>query len=120
MNNLWDHLPNAIQLDRIISHVNRYPKKWYGVSWPYRAGTWEAARSAIVNDRGKERAWESALWEAPRRAAPLVWHALLALIAYDDCGYMLDFTPEQIRLYAALIGSPATILIGPAVIIMHR
>ena len=66
-----------------------------------------------------DAAWDAArgaAWDAARGAA---WGAargaIAALIAWDDCAYLLDSDVEAVRIYAAL-GVNAAILLLPAVI----
>ena len=63
------------------------------------------------------------MWLESREAA---WNAvrdsmndtLLALIAYDDCAYMLDSDPGELAILAAF-GDPRAVLILPACEILH-
>ena len=91
MSNAWDHLPNAKHIDKVLVHAKTYPEKW--------DAAWVATRRDAVRDA--------------------VRGAIVVLIAYDDCAHMLEFTPEQIHLYACL-GIPAAILLEPAVTAMYN
>ena len=44
---------------------------------------------------------------------------MLALIAYDDCAYLLDEKPEHLRLMG-ILGNNAAILLYPAVKAMQK
>ena len=44
--------------------------------------------------------------------------AITALIAYDDCAYLLEQTPEVVRASARLTDDPAAVLLLPAVMAM--
>jgi len=60
---------------------------------------------------------------AVRRKANIVWLAATdatdALVAWDDCAYILDLHPDVVRLMAASGNEPA-ILMEAAVIAMHE
>ena len=90
MTNAWSHLPNAKHIDRIMQSLKDDPAAW--------DAAWDAARDAAGD----------AVWVA---AGDAVW----ALIAWDDCAYLLDTDPDKVRVLA-LLGHPAAILLLPAVI----
>ena len=94
MANAWDHLPNAKHIDRIIQSLKDDP-------W-----AWAAARNAARN-ASRNAAWDAA-WDA-------AWYATIALIAWDDCAYLLDTDPDKVRVLA-LLGQPAAVLLLPAAI----
>ena len=100
----WAHLPNAKHIDRILASLNANPQQWAD-AWNkiYPAGT-TAARGA---------AWDAA-WDAARGAVwGAVWVAISALIAYDDCAYMLESEVGELRILAAL-GDQKAILLVPS------
>ena len=115
-----------------------------GAAWDAaRSATWDAARSAAwgaargavgdaVGDAVWDTAWDavgdaaggaagdavwdaarSATWNAARNAAE---DAVCALVAYDDCAYLLDLSPDVVRAHYALTDEPAALLLLPAVI----
>ena len=45
--------------------------------------------------------------------------ALGALIAWDDCAYLLNTDPEKVRVLA-LLGQPAAVLLLPAVTVFQK
>jgi hypothetical protein len=47
------------------------------------------------------------------------WGAILALIAWDDCGHLLDIDPKQVQVLA-LLGQPAAVLLLPAAIALNK
>ena len=138
----WAHLPNAPHIDRILEHVAQYPLKWSaaqgaarGAAWSTAQGAardtawsaaWSAARNAAwnaVRNAARNAAW-SAAWNAVRNAARnAAWNAARdatdALIAWDDCAYLLDLTPETVRGIARVSDSPAAFLLLPAVIALQ-
>ena len=93
----WSHLPNAKYIDRILAHV-----KTDSVAGDARS----VARSA---------AWDAALpsaWDA-------AWDAILALVAWDHAGALLDLPAEQVRVLA-LLGQPAAVLMYPVALAMEN
>ncbi len=68
-------------------------------------------------------AWNK-IWEQIRNVdinvlRPAVWFAVTALIAYDDCGYMLDSDPGELAMLAKL-GDHRAILLLPACIALSK
>lgn len=59
---------------------------------------WGAARDDARDDA----------WDAVRDAA---WGAVLALVAWDDCGVLLDMPVDAIKTLAALEHHPAVLLL---------
>jgi len=55
-------------------------------------------------------------WDAAWDAA---WGDARCLIAWDDCGYILDLPPDVVRTLAGA-GNPAAVLLLPAVIAMYE
>ena len=98
MKSEWSHLPNAKYIDRILSHIENDPESW--------EAAWRAAR----------KAQREAARGAARKAA---MGAILALVAWDHAGTLLDLPAEQVKLLA-LLGQPAAILMYPAVSVMEN
>ena len=131
--NEWSYLPNAAHIDRILADLKANPDRWIAVvnsaTYP---DAYDAARTAIYTAAALA-AWTAALaaWTAARTAAwnaarDAAWRAasaafaydaartaILALIAYDDCAYLLNEKPEDVHMFA-LLGQPAAILLYPA------
>jgi len=87
----WADLPNAKHIDRILADLKKNPDRWY------------ATRNA-ASDAARDDAW---------------YAALLALIAYDDCAYLLDEKPEHVQILA-LLGNQVAILLYPACIALQK
>ena len=118
----WADLPNAKHIDRIIANLERNPYNWGAA----RTAAWDDAWDAVW-DAARGAAWGSAryaAWDAARYAA---WNAAsdaargasLALIAYDDCAYLLDEKPEHVQMLG-LLGNQAAILLYPACVAMQK
>ena len=124
----WSDLPNAAHIDRILKHVKENPKSWTSAAVSNAVDAADAVRdaaSAAVSDAvdAEGVAWAAAsdaLRDAVYDAAyDAVWdtvrNATLALAAWDDCGYLLDAEPHQVRMWAALGHQPAILLLSACV-----
>lgn len=132
MTTAWSHLPNAAHIDAVIASVAAHPAQWRA-AW---AGVWvspwnpladlsrqamqsRAYQAMIVAERGREAEWFAVadeVWDAARNAAyDAAWNAVLALVAYDDCAYLLSMPLDQVQVLAAL-ELPAAVLLLPAVV----
>ena len=130
----WAHLPNAKHIDWVIASVKAHPKKWVAArdaAWAaaydaaYDAAytaAWNAAELAAWRMAGKvlyDAAWTAvgdAVGDAAREAAKC---ALLALVAYDDCAYMVESDIDEIKILAKL-GDQRAILLLPACIVFNE
>jgi hypothetical protein len=63
--------------------------------------------------------WYAAVEAAVDAAVDAAWDAIIALIAWDDCGHLLDTDPKQVQILA-LLGQPAAVLLLPAVIALNQ
>ena len=101
----WAHLPNAKYINDIIASLGTHNTVWLDASpCQPRDAAWEAALEAaleVAREGARPAVWAAA-WEAAAAARPAARCAILALIAYDDCAYMLDSDPEEIRILAKL------------------
>ena len=115
----WAHLPNAPHIDRVIASVKAHPDQWVGgrgVAWNTE---WDAGRSAEWWEvRAEVWAVRTEWATAWREAYETLQDALLALIAFDDCGYMLDSDPGELAILAKF-GDPRAVLILPACKVFH-
>ncbi len=117
----WAHLPNAIHFDRLV------------VSIKYNAHLW-AGTFNLPEDRNRnvDTAWDTAWHLIQHTYARKIytdicyfaysWQgrmAFTALIAYDDCAYMLDSDPGELAILAAF-GDPRAILLLPACIALAK
>jgi len=114
----WADLPNAKHIDRIIANLERNPYNWgaartaaWDDAWD---AVWDAARGAAwsteryaARDAARYAAWNAARGDARGAVAS---GAILALIAYDDCAYLLDEKPEHVQMLALLGNEKALLL----------
>ena len=115
MTTKWAHLPNAAHIDRVLASFNSHPGQWNAAESEKWAEAWNAARDAVLA-QGRYTEWaaaaEAAVWEVPRR------DTILALVAYDDCAYMIDSDPGELAILAKF-GDPRAVLLLSACKILH-
>ena len=109
----WSHLPNARHIDWIIRDVKLNLSDWDAA----RDAAWDAVRFAAQNaakNAVKNAAQDAAWWAAQIAAQNAAWgaaqNAILALIAYDHAGALVDRPVDQVRVMA-ILGQPAAILL---------
>ena len=117
----WAHLPNAVHIDRVLASALANEYRWVQVRTEERGAAWDAAwhtswlaARSVLLAQGREAAWavaRDAAWNAVR-------DAILALIAYDDCAYMLDSEPGELAIVAEF-GNRNAILLLPACKAFH-
>jgi len=141
----WAHLPNAKHIDWVIASLKANPEMWVA-AWrtrdAARYAAWNAARVAAFDaawntageaargaafgaafDAEWDSAWDSAFdaaWntagEAARGAAT---DAIAALVAYDDCAYMIESEVGELKIIAAF-GDQKAVLLLPACIVYNE
>ncbi len=134
----WAHLPNAAYIDRILAHLKAYPGCWSvdrNSAWSeaYNAAAWNASLKT-----GQDAAWgtiRGVVWNVIRYAVRDVTFgaamgdarnstddaargAVLALVAYDDCAYILDLPSGAVRVMVSA-GDQKAVLLHPAVVAMN-
>ena len=109
----WSHLPNAKYIDRIIAHVKANSGAWYEAWGEARDAAWDAAYEA---------AWDAAYGAACVAAWDAAWGAvrgaILALVAWDRAGGLMDLPAEQVKVLA-ILGDQVAILMYPAIVAME-
>jgi len=126
----WAHLPNAKHIDWVLASLKAHPEKWEAARYVARnaAGdaswyaAWTAARNAaryVARTAALDASWTAArdaAWDAANNAAKC---ALLALVAYDDCAYMVESDIDEIKILAKL-GDQRALLLLPACIVFNE
>ena len=117
----WRHLPNAPRIKALIECARRNPDAWLREPESNRNRAWQRAK-----DRAEEQArvgmhllaWRESSLDEPVSELE-VWSniggATLALVAYDDCGHLLDMSYERLLVWANVSEEPAAWLLLPAV-----
>ena len=118
---MWDATKNAAWLAAkdeawYAALLSAKDEAWYAAWLAAKDEAWYAAKDAVWN-AAKDAVWNAArdaAWDAAKDEA---WYAardaVLALIAYDDCVYLLDMKADQVKILA-LLGQPAAVLLYPA------
>ena len=108
----WAHLPNAVHIDRVLESVLSTPYHWV-VSWQVKAHdvAWAATQDSLI-DQGKYRVWTTTRDFLIDRGKYTSWDAILALIAFDDCAYMLDSDPSELAILAKFGDCRAVLLLS--------
>jgi hypothetical protein len=130
----WADLPNAKYIDLVLASMNKNPAAWDAaaakdaakdVAW---TAAWAAARTAAsaaarASDAARAAAWTAAwaaAWAAARTAASdAASDALLALIIWDNYGYLLEAKSEDVK-NLALLGNHAAVLLYPACVALQN
>ena len=107
--NTWYNLPNAKHIDRVLMSIKNNPDIWHAPESAAWDAAWHTAWGA-AKDATRDSACEAACEAAGHAAWDAAWGAVLALIAYDDCAYLLDMKADQVKL----LGMPAAVLLYPA------
>ena len=115
----WDHLPNAQHIDRLMTHLKTHPEQ--GANRPAKYIT--PARNAawkIISRRPQAKAWCAARDEvySMGHSQAITCDVFLALIAYDDCAYILALPIGAIKVMASA-NIPAAMLLYPAMVAMQ-
>jgi len=122
----WAHLPNAKHIDWVLASLKANPEKWdaawdaaYDAAWSAAYGAartaawgaaWKAASDAAY-DVANEAAWLAVFYAAR--------DAIAALIAWDDCAYMIESEVDEIKILAKL-GDQKALLLLPACIVYNE
>ncbi len=125
MTTTWEHLPNAVHIDRIKGSVIANPKQWADAYnsipktdtfYVMRNAAWELIwRKLMVTKLTWDIVWDPSCgtpWDPS-------WHAVAALASYDDCADMLDYDPDFLAIIAAL-GDERAIMLLPACIALSK
>jgi len=142
----WADLPNAKYIDMIMYSLKKdnaaRDAAYNAARDAVSDAAWVAAMDAAYNeakgaaykaarDAARDAAWGAAwdaawgsaynaAWGAAWGAAwDAVRDAVRALIAWDDCGYLLDEKPEDVKKLA-LLGNQAAVLLYPACIALNK
>lgn len=127
MTTAWNHLPNAAHIDRIIANFKINPSKWYTAASKECKLAIDAARDEIeksmrVADRDAvmdelmihQDFMSSDIYNL-RGSIP----AAFALIAWDDCSYLLDHDVEHVKSLAES-GNHAAVLLYTACVVLQK
>ena len=112
----WAHVPNAAHIDRVLASVKKNPEKWSTARGLTADAAWDGAREAAWDVAGSAAldAVRDAARDAVRNTAWYTsWDAILALVAWDDCAYMLELPEDALKILRA-VGNEQAILLSAA------
>ena len=118
----WAHLPNAKHIDRVLASLKAHPKKWKAAQTGAQTAAQTAARNAAWNaawNAARNAAWSAVYIEARNAAWNAAWSAISALIAWDDCAYMLELPEDALKLLRA-VGNEQALLLSAAAKILKE
>lgn len=132
---IWSDHPNAIHIDRILhsvehnvniwdmarrKHLNdKLFSVWHPIWNSVNSDKWSRARADLwyfmfnLQIPHKESSYHFGLLKDS--AMDAAQNALLCLLHFDDCGYMLDSDPDELHLLAKM-GDGKAMLLLPACI----
>lgn len=112
----WAHLPNAKHIDRIIASIANNPAEWKA-AWEYTSyitsinvAFTEAYNATKNSDRCES--WYAVTDAVKNISYSASTDAMLALIAYDLCGLLIDYSVEQLEMLHSL-GTRGALLMIP-------
>ena len=122
----WADLPNAKHIDRILDDLKKNPDNWSDARGAARNATkndaryaaWNAARGDARND-ARNAAWYATKNAARADARADARDAISALVAYDDCAYLLDEKPEHVQMLG-LLGNEKALLLYQACLALQK
>ena len=118
----WADLPNAKHIARLLDDLKKNPDNWSATRNATKNDAMTAARDAAWSAE-RNAAWyaaRDAAWSAARYDARYdARDAISALIAYDDCAYLLDEKPEHVQMLA-LFGNEKALLLYQACVALQK
>ena len=125
MTTLWSDLPNAVHIDQVIASFKSNPDQWKELHSTSRsracATAWEVLHyvGQYTIRRSAVDSLANIMYKVKQEeVAMAVSSALICLLSYDDCSYMLDSDVEELKILAAF-GDERAILLLPACIAFH-
>ena len=121
MTTAWAHLPNAAHIDSVIASANANPEQWVDAwedAWDVARHRGRVAACKMIKKQGRNAIWDAAFWVARDTPQYAATDAILALIAYDECAYMLESDPGELAILAAFSDPRASLLL-PACKVFH-
>ncbi len=124
MKHAWAHLPNAIHIDRIFASLDANWDAWDRTDLDgLRQANCRYKAFSLVTDIGRIPVWRivgDTLGQADDTWREAAWNALAALMAWDDCAYMLDLEPSELAVLAKLWDDPTAALLLSACIALSK
>ncbi len=124
----WSQLPNAVHIRRLIDSSKINSSIWdliYDNTDMHSeafGNAWQTAYELCQVDNKRpiwDSVWDSIIRDTDVDRAALAWCAATAILAWDDCTYMLYSDPSELAMIAAL-GDERAILILPTCIALSK
>ena len=119
----WSHLPNAKYINWVIASSKEHPENWVGaINSTGDKVQYHRSRSntyGLIKDQVSWYEARSGLLATNDEVWIPTTGAVIALIAYDDCGYMIESDVDELKLIAAF-GAERAIMLLPACIIYNE
>jgi len=130
----WADLPNSKYIGMILGLLKKDFAAWDAARDAAWDAVWNASRDTArdtARDAARDAIWNTArdvswaeAWAAVMNAPSdivvvALSDAVRALIAWDDCGYLLDEKPEDVKMLA-LLGNQAAIMLYPACFALNK
>jgi len=118
----WADLPNANYIDIILGLLKKENTAWDAAKDAAYNAAKGAAREAAYNaakGAAREAVWNPAYNAARDAAYNAAYDAVRALIAWDNCGYLIKETPEDVKMLG-LLGNQAAVLLYPACVALQK
>jgi hypothetical protein len=105
----YDHSANAAHIDRVLASVRAHPEHWrFSYNLPMTVQEQLRGRLAARNACQLLNGLSYEVFMSTPMAA---YRTILALIAYDDCAYMLNSDVSELRILSALGDDRASLLL---------
>ena len=130
----WSHLPNAKHIDWVIASIKVNPEKWtaaytaactaaynaaYNAAWSAAYNTARTTARVAACTAAYDEACNAAYNAARNAAWDAATDAIVALVAYDDCAYMIESEIGELKIIA-VFGDQRAILLLPACIVFNE
>ncbi len=125
MNIAWAHLPNAAHIDRVIASAHVDVSAWNEAimqnakldidnAWcDNNYDAWKKGRAIVKEKLGEDEFTKLLTLDRDLDKRHTLGDAIIALVAYDDCAYMLDSDPDELKIIAKF-GNGVANLLWPA------
>lgn len=111
----WDDLPNAKHIYRVLDRGRARMDEWAKARLDAQRPEWTAAW--LESRKEIERLSRHSIWDEVWIVARGVGMGAIALVAWDDCAYILDLHPDGVTMLAGS-GNHAAVLLLPAVLVL--
>lgn len=122
----WNNLPNGYHIGFVSAHFKQNRALWRIILLRMMVSNEFTGRYSVysaLNDANQKIACNTekqTVWDTIRlnEGLDIISNTLLALVAYDECGYLLFAELEEVEILASL-GQPAAVLLLPACTVIN-